>query len=422
MMGGLTIIPTTDARVGITKADVFYRWYNGIGTGIFYYYITSIIPVLGVVLAQHCVVVRDEEFAQKRDFVTACLAWDGRQYRDIAADGYSYSPVRPSNVAFFPVYPLVGRMVSNVAGIRVDVALLVTAHAFLALSFVIMAVYGQRSQCGDARYCVQYVLLCMGLFPTTFFFRMAYSEAAFLCVAILSLYGMRQYWPLPVTAALVGLASGTRPVGIVLVLPFVLHIWDRSPTIRRGALSAIVLVPLACWGIVAYMLYQWRTFDEPWAFALTQEHFRMRPSSPLATKLGSLLTLDPIRAVFDPSDEGYWQSQAPYATPIFNLHFANPLYFGCAIILTVLGGCKGWLNRYEVALAGGLLALPYATRAYEMNMASMGRFTSVAFPVYIVLGNMLARLPSPLSAGLLSVSGFMLGAYTALFAARYQLF
>ena len=57
-----------------------------------------------------------------------------------------------------------------------------------------------------------------------------------------------------------------------------------------------------------------------------------------------------------------------------------------------------------------------------MCMASMARFTSVAFPIYLVIGNLLWRMPAPLAAGLLSISSLLLGIYTALFAASYPFF
>jgi hypothetical protein len=57
-----------------------------------------------------------------------------------------------------------------------------------------------------------------------------------------------------------------------------------------------------------------------------------------------------------------------------------------------------------------------------MDMGSIGRFVSVVFPVYLVLGELLLRLPRPLRAAFLGISGFFLTTYTALYAARYAIF
>ena len=80
------------------------------------------------------------------------------------------------------------------------------------------------------------------------------------------------------------------------------------------------------------------------------------------------------------------------------------------------------LNRFEVSLSLLLLAIPYSTRGYEMGMASMGRFAAVAFPIYVVLGRWLSRLPPAAAAGLLTPSAFLMAAYSALFAAGYLIF
>ncbi len=90
--------------------------------------------------------------------------------------------------------------------------------------------------------------------------------------------------------------------------------------------------------------------------------------------------------------------------------------------LIAVGAWKRWLNRLEVSLAAGLLLIPYVTRSHEMCMAGMGRFAAAVVPIYLVLGQLLARLPPPVAAMLLSLSGFLMGVYAALFAAWYRFF
>jgi len=57
-----------------------------------------------------------------------------------------------------------------------------------------------------------------------------------------------------------------------------------------------------------------------------------------------------------------------------------------------------------------------------MCLAGMGRFAAVVVPVYLVLGQLLARLPPAGAALAAGLSGFLLGAYSALFAAWYRFF
>jgi hypothetical protein len=52
----------------------------------------------------------------------------------------------------------------------------------------------------------------------------------------------------------------------------------------------------------------------------------------------------------------------------------------------------------------------------------MARFAAAALPLYLVLGRLLVAIPVPAAAAVLSVSGFLMGAYAALFAAWYRFF
>lgn len=102
-----------------------------------------------------------------------------------------------------------------------------------------------------------------------------------------------------------------------------------------------------------------------------------------------------------------------------SLEFANPIYLAGTTALIALGAWKRWLTSYEILLAVPLIAMSYFLRAYEMRMLSQARFMVVVFPAYIVMGNLLARMPPVIANSLLALSGFMMGVYAALFAAGY---
>jgi hypothetical protein len=84
-----------------------------------------------------------------------------------------------------------------------------------------------------------------------------------------------------------------------------------------------------------------------------------------------------------------------------------------------LGAWKRWLTREEIGVSIPLLLISYVTKGFEWGLTSHGRFAAVVFPVYIVMGHLLARLPPPVPISLLALSAFLLGAYTALFAAGH---
>ena len=100
--------------------------------------------------------------------------------------------------------------------------------------------------------------------------------------------------------------------------------------------------------------------------------------------------------------------------------YSLPSIIFVIVLITALEDVwKKWLTGNEVVLAVSLLAIPYFTRSFEMCMDAFGRFASIVFPVYIVVAQLLVRLPAWLATALLAVSGFFLGAFSALFSAWY---
>jgi hypothetical protein len=338
---------------------------------------------------------------------------DGIWYKMIATDGYYYNPNKRSPVAFFPLYPWLGSAVIRLTGLVPTWALLVVSNVCLAGAFVIAAVYLRSRRPTLDSNTASLTLLALGLMPSTFFFRMTYSESTFLLLCLLFLLGVQRGWPVLVIALIAGLASACRPVGIGLVLPLLLYVWRSSRSWHAFLIRSSLAGPLGCWGLFAYAAFLNAQFGDPLAFAKVQVHWGTEAPS-LATKLFSLLSLEPIWALFVDRPEGDWS--------VFTWALVNPVYFIASAGLIAFGSRRSWLNAYETSLAGVLLVIPYLTRAYEMNMASSARFAGVVFPVYLVLGECLARLPLVVSAGFLCISAFFLGAFSTLFAAGYPIY
>jgi hypothetical protein len=353
------------------------------------------------------------------DLISSFARWDGQLYKGIVVDGYSYDPDRQSTLAFFPAYPLLGRLLVCITGARPDLALLAVAHLCLASAFILTVAYVRERYKGNPPELAGYVLLALGLWPYTFFFRMAYSEAPFLLWTILALYGIERKWSLAIIALIIGLATATRPVGVGLLAPLILHLWQRSANTLSFIGTSLCILPIACWGIAAYTFYQYEQFGDPFAFAISHSHWRLRPPAPFLDKLRALVSLEPMWSLFDSDSPCFWKRRVPAGPFLFNPAIFNCVFFLGAAILAVVGKHKRWLTSYELWLVASLLFIPYVGRAYDMCMMSMARFTSVAFPIYLVLGNLLWRMPPPLAAGILAVSSFLLAVYAALFAARY---
>ncbi|HUY88947.1 MAG TPA: hypothetical protein VMV10_09455 [Pirellulales bacterium] len=361
--------------------------------------------------------------SRPRNSALDVFAWqDGRWYRQIADNGYDYKPDERSNAAFFPVYPLLARGVASVLNLRVEIALLVVSNSSLLGALLILRSYARLRYPTLSESGCDHVLLAASFFPTACFFRMAYSESTFLLASVTAFYAIERRWPLWLTAPIVGLGTAVRPVGIALLAPLVIGIWRRDFSVKKKLKLIVFSSPVACWGLAAFMAFQYAAFGEPLAFAKAQQHWGVRSAGAFAEKLVSLATLEPVLAVYSESSPTFWGLADNGAAEWFSLQFANPLYFVTAIALIAFGAHRRWLAADETLLAVLLLLIPYATRGYEMGMGSMGRFVAVVFPIYLVAGQLLGRAPAAITAALISLSAFMMGAYAAFYAAGRLVF
>jgi hypothetical protein len=389
-------------------------------TGLTWYYWTGLVVLLGLSFGRERLApssVRGETYQYAGE---AYANWDGQWYKRIAAEGYSYRPGQHSSIAFFPAYPLLGAAVARLAGCRPEIGLAWVSNGFCLALFGLMSAYATIRRPDPSGDLATNTVLALALAPPSFFLRMAYSESMFLTLAVLVLIGAARKWHPAVLAALIGVATATRAVGIALIPALVLTTWRRDPRPIRAALRSACLLPLSCWGMAVFMAYQYAAFGDPLAFLHAQASWRLHPVAGTARRVLDLATFEPIRTLLlDPSAPGFWTKLAATDDPVLSLRAADPFYFGGALALLVLGGIRRWLNAEELACGAALLLIPYATIGYEQYMQSMARYSTAALPVYLVLGEILSKMPRSVVLGITALAGFGLGLYTALFAAWY---
>jgi hypothetical protein len=154
--------------------------------------------------------------------------FDTNWYLKIAQRGYSGDD---GSTVYFPLYPLLIRVVSAVVGNAMLAALLISnlsAIGALAMLYRLNeALFGAPS----ARRVVAYWLL----FPTAFFLLAAYTESLFLFLALAAFdCARRDKWIL--AALLGGLAALTRLQGALLIVPLLWMWWVPSRgTGERGS-------------------------------------------------------------------------------------------------------------------------------------------------------------------------------------------
>ena len=298
--------------------------------------------------------------------------WDTTWYVIIAQSGYRYDQ---RAAAFFPLYPLLVRGVDTVLpGDAFLAALAVSIFTCYAALVVIHRLTAEILGRELARRTVFYLLA----FPTGFFLIAAYNESLFIALAAGSMYCMRRrlWW---LAAALAGLASATRLVGILLSVVFAYeYLRQRNFSFRRIRPDLLWLA-LAPTGLVAYAWYCRRTFGDALYFRRAQGVWsRDGYRAPWATVLDvtRLIVHDPV--LLSP-------------TAIRNIINLGTALAVLVLLYLALDG-RWRLGRdqsYLVLFSALDIALPLVSPLHtDYPLSSMWRFVLECLPVFMVLARM----------------------------------
>jgi 4-amino-4-deoxy-L-arabinose transferase-like glycosyltransferase len=325
------------------------------------------------------------------------LRWDSEWYFSIAAGGYHYGgdPHVVQPVVFYPLYPLIARGVAWSTGAGTAVAMLAVANAAAAIA-VLLLFRLARQAAGD-----QAALIAIALFsfyPGALYLSAGYSESVTLVLVLLCFNVLHTRWS-ALSWICAGLATAARPVGIVLLPVLIWDLWRRGDR-RRFALLLVPLIVIATSGLWLYIIYLGAAFGHPLAFAEAQAAFH--GDTVLPERVLAALTLQPFRHV-DLADV------SPYGLDKYAF-----------VALLALSIAAWWrLPRLQALFALGVLALPYLTVAGGPGgLLSMTRYGLLAFPAFVVLGDLGRRAPW-LAAAVTGVFGALLALDTALFAQWY---
>ncbi len=278
--------------------------------------------------------------------------WDGRWYRMIARYGYLLVPGRPSDPAFFPLYPVLLRGVHalgagwGIAGpLLSNVALPIGLVLFYALS---RELFSEPL----ARRATTY----LAVFPIGYVFSMSYPEAIVLVlIAAAALAALRGHWWLAALCA--GAASLARPEGLFVALPLAGIAWSqrsRLSAAKRGAALAALAAPAAA--LASYPLYLAGVLHDPLAWTRAERAW------------GRRFRVDGIIVAFSrlPTD----LRQRPWLVRDVIFFF---VYLGLLAAAWKLGTPRMWL------LAGAaVVVLPVFTGSFE----SEARFGLLAPPLF----------------------------------------
>lgn len=285
------------------------------------------------------------------------LTWDGQWYLRIAEEGY-----RPGGdeLRFWPLYPVLGRVVGEVVGDTglglVLVANVAALAAMVLLARLVAEATGDRATASRAAW-------MLALWPAAFVLVFAYAEALLLAASVGAALALRRrawWW-----AAALGLVAGlTRPNGVAVVVLTAGYALPGLRTARggaRGGRIAAVLAPVGGFVLVTAGAAWWH------GDALAP----VRTQSPLRGDL-----VDPVsrlvRGVADLLGEGRLGD---------GLHLPFAVL---ALALVVLVARR--VGRVEAAYSAVVVLVALSAE----NWNSLERYVLNAFPVFWALATVTA--------------------------------
>lgn len=304
--------------------------------------------------------------------------WDTGWYLGIASEGYSYIPTAPpehqQNIAFFPAFPMSMRYVSVLFGRQMlwtGVGISLIAF-FLALTYFLRLA---RSLLKNEEQAVTAVML-LAAYPFAVFFSAAYTEALFLLTLLGAVYHFHagQWW----RAALWGFVCGlTRPNGallsVVLALMVVAPLWDSAR--RRIAmpdggwrpvLMKMLVAAMPGFGMLAFSAFIYRLTGNPFAWTAQNAAW--------GRVYRSLDSIVSDRVDFIAANGLYNYASTQSIDMIYLL-----------AVLLALAAVWPVYRRFGIAFAA-LILITILPPMSAGGLLSMGRVTSILFPVFLWMG------------------------------------
>jgi len=327
------------------------------------------------------------------------LHWDAGWYLKIATEGYSYdgNDLIQQSVTFYPLYPLLGKAIAFTLQISHAAALVLVSN----VAFVVaVGLFFRSSEETNGAATAIFATATLCFFPTSFFFSAAYTEsfALLLLISFFLLLKRQRYLP---AAVIAGLATATRPTGIVLMLPLLIEL---GPFIkeRRRLLTVCATIAMSVSGLLLYALYLHVRFGNAFAFSTNSRAWI--DSGGVQGEIFRALTLRPFARLAD-----VWNIGPDPNT-------LSPWFFVAFLALLII--YRKSLTVSHLVFSLGVLLLPYVSLSGGIGFRSFTRYAMLAFPVFLIAGDRFARRPW-FALTVVGIFAALLFMYTAFFTQWY---
>ncbi len=347
--------------------------------------------------------------------------WDGGWYSNIAQNGYFYNgnPHIQQNIAFFPLYPLIIKLLSLIFGFHSGLANVIPAFFFGLISIFLFYEFAKSKMDNVS---ALFATFLYALYPGAAFFISGYPTSLMNLLSILALlaFSKRKYYTAAVFA---GLSTAAGPLTIFLSIAlFIFYsksmIYGKNRLIFLDILKILLFGIISISGILCFMLYQKIYFGTPFAFIDVQQAWCF------ATVTERLLHIIELYVVFGGGYSGFLRSiffmRQDYINAIaMGLYYIFNLFF---IILSLLATFillkyKKWLLfTYSLLVVVGYIWF----MASIQGPINAYRLLYIDIPMFIAFGLYYQRNKNSLFTNfLLILFGTALFFQSALFISQY---
>src|SRR6202790_4918683 len=256
------------------------------------YLCSRLLVFFGVAFGKAYIALGNDTWLGGTQWYHRLLRWDSEWYKIIATEGYKYDgdPDLTQTVVFYPLYPTLSRLVSEISGIEVFDSMLLVAN--LATVAAVLLLFKLVREGFDDRTALSTVAM-ISFFPSSIFLSAGYTEPLALLLMVSFFLAITRQRFLA-AAVLAGLAVATRSSGIVLFPVLLWELWRcRSP--KQFLIEAVTLSIVATSGLWLYMIYLGIAFGHRMAFSDGQTAFHEGTTMP--ARLASALMLEPFRKI-----------------------------------------------------------------------------------------------------------------------------
>lgn len=215
--------------------------------------------------------------------------WDTFWYVDIAQNGYAVTGTNPANpeqlnLAFFPLYPMLMKVIGSAIGGKYFLAGVIISNFCLLLTSyflykLVLLEFNKKIALNSVKY--------LYLFPTAFILSGVFTESLYLLLLVLCFYAAKtQRWR---SAGIIGFFLAlTRLPGVLVILPlFYEYLKTKEFKLKQVKfdLLFLLLIPL---GLFVYASYNYYLTGDFFTFTHTQAAWNRSLTDPVSAIVNGL--------------------------------------------------------------------------------------------------------------------------------------